>query len=140
MKALAVGLMMLLLAVVVATVPANAQSPVNILKVNVPFDFSVNGVMRPAGAYTVDNISTGLIAIGNWKAGRMFVLIKAKTTLKGDEKDALVFHKINDQYFLASIITSTDSSGRDLFMSRQEREKLARGERAVTTVLMAGAR
>jgi hypothetical protein len=139
MRGLGLGLTMLVLAVVVAAVPASAQS-VEILKVKVPFDFSLAGLTKPAGEYTVTTLSGGLVTIGNREHGSVFVQIRATEIPKGEPKDALVFHKINDQYFLAAIWTSRDSNGRELYMSRQEREKLAQGEPAVTTVLMASAR
>jgi hypothetical protein len=139
MKGSGFGLKMLLLVAVAAAVPAIAQSPVELLKVNVPFDFSVAGVTKPAGEYTVASFSTGLVAINSREHGGVFLQIKATKT-SGAGHDALVFHKFNDQYFLASIRTSNDSSHRELYPSRQEREKLAQGERAMTTVLMASAR
>jgi hypothetical protein len=132
------GFGLLLVAVMaVAAVTANAQSIV--LKVNVPFDFSVGGVMNPAGEYSITTPLPGLVQIGSWEHGRIMAPIKARTS-SSEAKDALVFHNVNGHYFLASILTSSDSSSHTLFTSRQEREKLARGERAVTTVLMASAR
>ena len=80
---------------------ANAEE----LKVNVPFDFVVNGKTLPAATYIVreslpDN-KEALAFLGEGK-GALAVASELDSNVTGSR---LVFHRIGDEYFLSDVVT-----------------------------------
>jgi hypothetical protein len=93
-----------MLGIVFATLAkANAEG----LKVNVPFDFVVNGKRLPAATYTIrealPNNKSGLAFLGRG-TGALTVATEVDTNVTGSE---LVFHRIGDQYFLSDVVSPT---------------------------------
>src|SRR5205807_2934375 len=103
---------------------ANAQS----LKVtaNVPFNFVVDKATLPAGAYSIESISSAAsstLLIQNSDARiQMAVLPNSAQSLNASESTRLVFHRYADHYFLAQIWVSGNTSGRQFRMSSREAE------------------
>ena len=103
--------------------PALAQTAS--MKVNVPFDFIVNGKTLPAGEYRVDGLSTSTstIAIRNTEqSAKLMALTNGCESTEAAEASKLVFHRYGGQYFLAQVWSAGSSEGRELPRSRAERE------------------
>src|SRR5262249_34683820 len=114
-----------------AAVSVYAQSDMS-LKVNIPFEFSVKNEVLPAGEYTVGYLSQGTLVIrsADGSVARVFSTM-ATLSSKTRNESSLVFHRYGDQYFLSTIWTAGNDTGRELFKSRAERELIrARSELA----------
>ena len=104
---------------------ANAQS-VNV-KANVPFDFVVDNVTLPAGAYSIQSVndasgaSTLAIRDENGKVGRLMGSNPAEK-LEAAATSHLLFHRYGDTYFLAQIWIQGEQQGRELKQTRRETE------------------
>ena len=90
---------------------AMAQS--SIVKVNVPFAFTVNNTFLPAGSYLVgfDSANPELLVIRDrtnavkaWDFGQ-------RNSIGQRNPHALVFHRYGDQYFLSEVRLESASSG-----------------------------
>lgn len=104
---------------------ANAQS-VNV-KANVPFDFVVDNVTLPAGAYNIQSIndaigsSTLLISGSDSKVMRL-VSSDGAENLNAAATTHLIFHRYGDSYFLAQVWMQGEQHGRSLRKTRREAE------------------
>lgn len=85
---------------------ANAQT---VLKVTVPFDFTVGRNALPAADYEIqkllDNDSTGIAFVGDGS----FVQSRASSIDSTVHGARLEFLKIGDKYFLTDVVTPTGS-------------------------------
>jgi hypothetical protein len=91
------------------------------LKVNVPFDFTVNGKTLPAGQYTIEQGTvTNALVIRNWETKQAAGVIVRKLEVSADSKPQLIFRRYGNQYFLAQVIG--EASGSELPKSNAERE------------------
>jgi hypothetical protein len=106
-----------LLAVASATM---GQTKPGDMVVDVPFVFNVAGQALPAGHYIVAAINDD-IRIFNSQTSGLYVPTHAATRTAGDGSK-LVFHRYGDTYFLSTVWVSGNTSGRELFRSRAERE------------------
>jgi len=115
-------MLMLLVAVTLATavVSANAQSTA--IKANIPFEFIVGDKMLPAGKYSVKRVTTnGALAIQNVDGNNTAIRLSDPTGQMKKNTDArLVFHRYGQNYFLAEVWNG-EGSGRELMKSKQER-------------------
>ena len=105
-------------------VSASAQS-VNLIRVNVPFDFMVGGKTLQAGEYIVQRANSNdsvamMIRSEEGKASAMF-LTNAVQASTEPAQAKLVFHRYDDLYFLSEIWTDSENVGRKLPESRDER-------------------
>ena len=103
--------------------PALAQTAS--MKVNVPFDFIVNGKTLPAGEYQVDTLSTSAstIAIRNAeKSAKLVALTNGCESSEAADNSKLVFHRYGSEYFLAQVWTGGSTEGRELPRTKAERE------------------
>jgi hypothetical protein len=136
------GFTALLLLMVLGAVSANAQSTV-ILTANIPFDFFIGDKAMPAGDYDVETRGVPrqsmLLRGAQGQASAFFPSHPIETRGKGHAAE-LVFKRYNTQYFLSSIWTADNPIGQALYVSRHERELLARAEKPVLRVLLANAR
>ena len=102
---------------------ANAQS-VNV-KANVPFDFVVDNVTIPAGAYSIqsinDSIGSPTLMIRGNKVGRL-VGSNGAENLNPAATSHLLFHRYGNTYFLAQIWVQGERHGRELRQTRRETE------------------
>lgn len=79
------------------------------LLVNVPYDFVVSGKTLPAGAYRVSRISDNdlsELAITSFEQRAGALLLSSEVTSTNENKPALRFEHIGDQYFLSRIETA----------------------------------
>lgn len=117
--------------VLAALAKANAEE----LRVNVPFNFVVNGKELPAASYTVreslPDDKSGLVFLGP-DTGALAVASEVNTKVTGSK---LVFHRIGDQYFLSDVVTP---SGKLHFAASKKEIQLARGADKQTVVTAAG--
>lgn len=119
----------LLSAMLLVTLVASAQgqSHTQILKANIPFDFSVGEKKLPAGTYlfsrAMQNSGDIVLAItdadGRLKAMR---LSNSTQRLRASDKATVVFHHFGDQYFLFQVWRAGETTGREFPKSRSERE------------------
>jgi len=110
---------------------ANAQA----LKVNVPFDFVVNGKTLPASTYTISeslpNDNTGLAFIGDG-GGLMARASEIDSTVTGTK---LVFHRVDGEYFLSDVVTLR---GKLHFPASRKETKRAQNAELQTVTVLAG--
>ena len=102
-----------------ALAKANAEE----LKVEVPFDFVVNGKVLPAATYTIreslPNNKSGLAFLGNGR-GALAVASEFDTYVTGS---SLIFHRIGDKYFLSDVV---GPGGKLHFATSKQETQLAR--------------
>ncbi|MGA2909295.1 MAG: hypothetical protein ABSE36_16455 [Terracidiphilus sp.] len=99
---------------------ANAQSAV--LKVNVPFSFTVGNTFLPAGNYAVgfDSIHPNrLIIEDRTKTVRATAYVQRGLIGRGME-DRLIFHRYGGEYFLSEVGFDSASDGVSLPVSKLE--------------------
>lgn len=92
--------------------------------VDVPFAFNVAGQALPAGHYIVAAMNDD-IRIFNSQTSGFYIPTHAATRAASDGSK-LVFHRYGDTYFLSAVWVSGNTSGRELFRSRAERELATR--------------
>jgi hypothetical protein len=115
-----------LLALMVA-VPARAQLPGTVIRVDIPFDFIVRGRTLPAGTYQIKRFSDAVdgLSISNVASTHhdhiMFETapVSEARALKRSE---VVFHRYGDRYFLSEILTGGQETGAELIPSHAERQ------------------
>jgi hypothetical protein len=104
-----------------------AQS--NVVRVNIPFVFTVGNQLLPAGTYTIRTESERLIAIKSHdKPIGMFTLVD-RNAAKAPSGGTLKFHKYGDQYFLSEILCGWADI--NVTVPRSSTEKMVRQQRAM---------
>ena len=92
------------------------------VRVDVPFDFNVNGKTLQAGTYTVSRVASGnpgvLLLSG---AGRQPIAFQVGTDSSRKTGAALSFHQFGDSYFLSGVTTATGKYS----LARTRAERLA---------------
>lgn len=111
-------------AVLAAASVALSQTRVGDVTVDVPFAFSVAEQTLPAGHYIVAPMGD-TIRIFNSQARGLYVPTHSAMRTASDGTK-LVFHRYGDTYFLSEVWVTGDTTGRQLFRSRAERESAAR--------------
>lgn len=131
--------LVLVIALASAVVTANAQSNNKLVTADVPFDFIVGNQAMPAGEYRVKPVSemgNGLAILGEDASHSAIRLTNAIEPDNNKTHARLVFRRYGERYFLAEVWNGTDSNGRELARSRQERaiqRELARIESSSET-------
>jgi hypothetical protein len=94
------------------------------LKANIPFEFMVSGKTLPAGEYAITpQASSGVTAIENDETRDFaFALTNSVETLGYSDQSKLIFHRYGNQYFLSQIWMEGSSTGREVPMSKAEKE------------------
>lgn len=117
-------MLMLIVVIALATAVASANAQSNKVVADIPFEFSVGYKTMAAGEYSVQAVVTagdGLMiqsADGKTSALR---LSEATERMKIKTHARLVFHRYGERYFLAEVWNGTDTSGRQLMKSLEER-------------------
>ncbi len=121
-KVLATGL---LAALTVAS--AYAVGSTVLLKVKIPFSFSVGQSSLPAGEYTIlDRDGRGVLLFqGDQTNQACAVLSHPGNSFAPDGKRKLLFHQYGDQYFLSQVFPGFETAGYKLPVSKQEKEQMA---------------
>ena len=112
-----------LLALVLAVGSAMAQTGVA-LKADIPFEFHAGKAALPAGEYTIGFLTAvNVAAVARTDGGaQAMVLTNGVEGLSAPAESKLMFRKYGDRYFLAQIWTQGAVRGRDLPVSKAERE------------------
>ena len=125
-KELLKGFTMFALTVALAlatTAASNAQTS-NRIAADIPFEFTVGGQTLPSGQYAVRAANSQgnalIVESKNAKSSAMRLTDPIRPN-KTNEQARLVFHRYGERYFLAEVWSGSDSTGRQLMKSRQER-------------------
>ena len=98
------ALMIIALALIVSVPMTQAQARA---KANVPFEFSLNHQMMPAGNYEISSEGNKLLEVRNLDNMKACLVIESVHVQASQTSEAphakLVFHRYGDQYFLAEI-------------------------------------
>ncbi len=111
------------LSLMLATVSAYGQTVR--VNANIPFNFSVTGATLPAGAYTIQSLTSDgrvlSIRDSDMRAQGMVFAIPCES-LNDVKQTKLVFHRYGDRYFLTQIWVAGRNSGHQIPKSRRETE------------------
>jgi len=111
-------------AVLAAIGLATGQTSPGDVVVDVPFAFNVAGQQLPAGHYIVTS-KDGFIRI--FTTNKPGVFVPTHAAIRGaSEQSKLVFHRYGDTYFLSCVWVKGNTTGKQLYPSRAEREVAAR--------------
>jgi hypothetical protein len=99
-----------------------SASPIVTVRVDVPFAFSVNNQVLPAGSYEiVQNDNTTMLTIRNQSDRKSTIFgVSTAEERRVPAEAKLVFKRYGDQYFLSQVWTR--DSGRDVRKSKSERD------------------
>jgi len=97
------------------------------MSIDVPFSFVVAGQTLPAGHYVVQKSGDAYIRISSATMGLYVPTHTAQRS--GSDGSKMVFHRYADAYFLAAVWVAGNTTGRELYPARAERE-LARNNKA----------
>ena len=128
------------LLIALCAVSANAQSITHTMKGNVPFNFYVADKVLPQGEYTVSTVGTAGMVVIAGPHGSTFLFTHGALSSAEKNANELVFHRVNNEYFLVSIWAAGDLLGYELPRSRHEKELVAQAGKPAETVLLASAR
>ena len=106
-----------------------AQS--NGVQANVPFDFTVDNQVLPAGTYRIQTQSPGLIMIRNHDKPISVLTLVNQDGTKSPNGGKLIFHKYGDHYFLSEVLCDSASVNVELLPSKAE--KRVRLQQAMVT-------
>ena len=115
-------IMVSLLALTVVWAGLVSASPIVSVRVDIPFAFSVNNQVLPAGSYEiVKNDNTTMLTIRN-QADRKSIMFGVNTAQERrvPATAKVLFNRYGDQYFLSQIWTR--DSGQEVRKSKSERE------------------
>jgi hypothetical protein len=117
------ALMILALVLVIGAPMIHAQARA---KANVSFDFNMDQTSMPAGNYEISSLNENVLSLRNLKSGETRLVIVPvhvqAPVAAGIPKGKLVFHKYDDQYFLAQIWDGQNETGFALAESKREKE------------------
>ena len=110
---------------VVAVATAYAQMPGTALRATIPFDFSVRGKILPAGDYEIKRLTDDpgelIVSSVNDKHERA-IFDTEPVEPRGISSNAqIIFHRYGDRYFMSEVFAGGQQTGRELPVSRQER-------------------
>jgi len=109
--------------VMLAVSMAHAQIGGDVLKVKVPFSFSVGTQTFPAGEYSLKPLLPDTMSLRN-QAGQVLTNIGTNSVESSEVQKSvkLVFHGYDGHFFLAQIWKEGDNIGRELIKSPVEIE------------------
>ena len=81
----------------------NLSAQDHMVKANIPFDFTLNNNVLPAGTYTISSLSPNAIQIRNVN-GHAAELSLVQNDEKRSKTPVLVFQRYGNQYFLHEIL------------------------------------
>ena len=122
MKGLSMLMLLAVLSLATAVASANGQSSRRVVA-SIPFNFTVGSMEMPAGTYAVEATNSGSDAMKIVGTSNEKSVIRLSSTLHrfNDVKGKLVFHRYENQYFLAEIWPTGERAGRQLLKSSGER-------------------
>jgi hypothetical protein len=111
-------------ALLAAASVAMGQTRIGDVIADVPFAFSVAGQSLPAGHYIIAAVGDNIRIFNSQTSGLYVPTHGALRTASDGTK--LVFHRYADTYFLSAVWVAGNTTGRETFRSRAERELAAR--------------
>jgi hypothetical protein len=113
------------LGITFAVAPAAADS-FGSIKVDVPFDFTADQTMLPAGKYTIQSAGVngnGVIRITNEEGKTSGLLVtNSAESVQSKTESVVIFHRYGDQYFLFQVWAIGDTIGLEIPKSSRERQ------------------
>jgi hypothetical protein len=111
---------------ITSTVPPAAADSSSSIRVNVPFDFTADHSILPAGKYTIQSAGVnfnGVIRItsDDGKA-TVFLLTHSAQSIQSRDETVVIFHRYGDQYFLFQVWAIGDTIGSEIPKSSLERQ------------------
>jgi hypothetical protein len=83
----------------------NLSAQEHTVKANIPFDFTVNNKVLPAGTYTISSLSPNAVQVRNVN-GHIAELSLVQNDDKRSKTPVLVFQRYGSQYFLHEILAA----------------------------------
>jgi hypothetical protein len=114
------------LILVLSAVPGHAQDGAKI-KTSIPFNLVVGNKELKAGDYVIQRVGeTGSLIIRSEDGGdqQMVYGVRRESKETGNH-ERLIFHRYNNEYFLAQIWLSGDEDGHELIRGAQEKKTAA---------------
>jgi len=106
-------------------VGAHAQDPGTSIRVSIPFDFTVEKKILPAGNYEVRRINDEpmglLIQNVNHRGDEAMFQTEPLDVRRIPNHSLLIFHRYGDSYFLSEVVTAGQETGEELRPTREER-------------------
>jgi hypothetical protein len=115
-----------------------AQTENQLMTVKIPFGFSVQDHLLPAGEYNIFTVLPGwMIRITSTDGQHSaFVTTIPQYASSPSRKSRLIFHRYEDEYFLAQVRTLGQTVGRYPISSKRAMERASSGSSlSITTVL-----
>lgn len=110
----------------VAAATAYAQLPGITIRTRIPFDFSIRGKILPAGDYEIRRVGDepDVLAISSLdnRHERAIFNTEPVEARKISGRGEVEFHRYGDSYFLSEIFVGGEQTGRELRITRQERD------------------
>lgn len=123
-RQLVIALTTLGFVIMLTAATTSAQSSI-LLKVNIPFEFSVEGEQLPAGVYTVTKGPGGSLLIRSVDCHSFKIFRAIHREARRLEDSSLIFNKYGNEYFLSTILVHGTDNGYELFKSRYEKDLIA---------------
>jgi hypothetical protein len=96
------------------------------LEAKIPFDFTLNHKVLPAGTYTIYSEAPNIVVVRNWQTG-IGDMSAVHADNKGSTTPELVFQRYGNQYFLRKIHAS---NAVNMAIPRSKQEQRMRVQRA----------
>jgi len=104
----------------------------------VPFDFMVGNRHMPAGTYDITSGQSTLLVRGEDNGSASFAIAISAYAAKTQEQAKLVFKRYGERYFLSQVWYPGSDQGRQLQVSKVERElAMNSGKPEIVTLLAA---
>jgi hypothetical protein len=138
-----IGIALFAVLLIVLLVPNLCAQQQLLFRVDVPFEFIVEGVHMPAGQYLAFHSTPSIIQLVRVDGrASAWVNVKASSVQSGSSKDYLVFNCYGDTrcnaYFLAQIHSGGDQQVHECYRCRSEKTMMAQaGSSKVRTVQIA---
>jgi hypothetical protein len=125
------------LAICFITTAVYAQSSMLRLRVHVPFAFSVKSKTFPAGDYEVTQPTRFLFAVRNLESQTSVFepVVPAQSRKEGNGRVRFVFHRYNNEYFLAFVSDGSWESTYDFQTSKEETQLANASPRKPVTIV-----
>lgn len=113
----------------------NLSAQDHLVKANIPFDFTVQNRVLPAGTYEISSLSPYAVEVRNVN-GHIAVLSTVDNDDKRSTTRMLVFQRDGNQYLLHEILT-TDALNVTVPTSKREQRRLQAASRESSQTLIA---
>jgi hypothetical protein len=104
-------------------IASSAAAQSNVVEADVPFNFTVNNTLLPAGSYTFgfDLMHPGLLVIRDRTKNVKATDFGQRGAIGRGRLDVLIFHRYGSQYFLSEVHLNSAANG--IFLPATKYEK-----------------